>query len=593
MPLQDFPTLSSRHTRVLMVLDVVESVRLMERDEDGFVRDWRQLVAQIEQQVLPLHGGRVVKSLGDGLMLEFAQARDCVRAAFAVQAIGLAHGAGRAPEERLHLRVGAHLAEFVADERDIYGSDVNLTARIVTLAAPAQIVVSSELRDQITAGLDADIEDMGECYLKHVAEPVRAYRLRPVGELPVAPEPAAHAPDLRPTLAVIPFEARSNEPDHFVIGELVADALIAQLAGSADLRVISRLSSTALRGRAGAIESAQQHLGANFVVSGSYVASGSRLLLTAEVSNTRDNEAVWADRIVGDVEDLLQPRSELVETLAAGVARAVIDTELRAVLTLPLPRLDSSKLFLGGIAMMHRSAVQQFERSREALSALVDRHRRIAGPRAWLAKWHIMRIVRGLSDAPAADARLALEETRRALDLEPAHALTLAVQGHAYCQLMGDFAAAGASLERAIATNPSEPMAWLFKSVLTTMSGQGVAQAVTEAQFAAALSPLDPLRYYFDTLLAAAHLSNHDHMAAIQAAHASLRANRHHAPTLRVLVTAQHEAGLVDQARESLRLLLTESPGLTVSGYLAMGSASSGTRQRCAAALRALGVAEY
>lgn len=590
-PWTDLPFEFPRHTKVIMVVDVVESVRLMEQDEHDFVQRWHYFVEQV-RALLPLHGGRMHKSLGDGLMLEFANAQGCVKSAFAMQELCQAGNRERPPELHMHLRAGGHLCEFVADQYDIYGSDVNLTARIAALAGPAETVITAGLRDQLTAGLDADIEDLGECHLKHVKEPIRAYRVGPVGYDRSVPAHNASPVDLRPTIAVIPFESRSNEPEHFVIGELIADGVIAQLSRSPEIRVISRLSTTAFRGRTAALPEVESRLEASFVLSGAYVASSGKVLIMAELVDARKNEVVWADRISGAIADLLQTQSELLNQVATAAARALMDEEVQQSLLQPMPRLDSSSLLLGGISLMHRSSVRDFERSRQALDALVERHNRIASPRAWLAKWHIMRIVRGLSGSPENDAKLALEQTRRALDIEPEHSLTLAVAGHAYCQLVGDFAAAELSLDRAIAANPNEPMAWLFKSVLTTMSGHAGDDAVTQAEFAAALSPLDPLRYYFGSLLAAAHLSNHAYEAAIVAAKDSLRANKHHAPTLRVLVTAQQEAGHIAEASASLNLLMAESPGLTVSGYLAMGSAGSATRQRCAAALRALGVPE-
>lgn len=584
-----------RHTKVLLVMDVVESVRLMEQDEDGFVRRWHDFVQQAEQRLLPLHGGRLVKSLGDGLMLEFADAHSCVKAAFALQDLSR-QGNGDHPEERhMHLRVGAHLAEFVADEHDIYGTGVNLTARITTLAGPGEIVVTAEVRDQLTAGLDADVEDLGECHLKHVKEPVRAYRVGPVGRARpmtgVLVATTAVTPQFRPTLAVIPFEARSNEPEHFVVGELVADGVIAQLSRSPDIRVISRLSTTAFRGRSGSLPEVESRLDASFVLSGSYVTSGSKVLIMAELADTRKNEIVWADRLSGEMADLLQPQSELLNQIAANTARALIDAEVQESLIQPLPRLDSSALLLGGISMMHRSSMRDFERSRQALEALVDRHSRIATPRAWLAKWYIMRIIRGMSDIPEKDALLALEQTKRALEIEPTNALTLAVEGHAYCQLLGNYERASERLVQSISSNPNEPMAWLFKSVLSTMWGSP-GDAVDEVEYANALSPIDPLKYYFDMLFAAALLTINDHHRAIIYAQQSLKANRHHTPTLRVLLTAQFEAGLLVDAKTTLKLLSRETPGITVSSYLALGSAGSITRQRCAIALRALGLPE-
>ena len=578
-----------RQTKVLMVLDVVESVRLMEQDEDGFVQRWQRLVAQTEQRLLPLHGGRLVKSLGDGLMLEFATAQGCVKSAFALQYFTDQDNQDHPPERHIHLRMGAHLAEFVADKHDIYGSDVNLTARVTTLAGPRELVVTAELRDQLTAGLDGDIEDLGVCHLKHVKEPIRAYRVGQVGHAPVVPAATATPQDFRPTIAVIPFEARSNEPEHFVIGELIADGVIAQLSRSPDIRVISRLSTTAFRGREGAMPAVVERLDATFVLSGSYATSGGKILLMGELSDTRKNEIVWADRMAGDIADLLQAQSELLHQIAGATAKAIVNTEVQNALVQPLPRLDSCSLMLGGIAHMHRSSTGEFERSREALDVLIHRHNRAAAPRAWLAKWHIMRVVRGMSPDPTRDSRLAMENTERALDLEPRSTLALAIQGHAYCQLSGDADVALERLDEAIALNPNESLAWLYKSVWSSMWGQ-TARCVDEALIASGLSPVDPLRYYFDTVLAAGYSINCQYESAIETARRSLKANRHHQPTIRTLLHAQAESGQLTDARETLALLLRECPELTISSYLAMGSGESPARQRLAAVLRQLGV---
>lgn len=176
------PHAMHRHTKVLLVMDVVESVRLMEQDQDSFVQRWQQLVQHAEQKILPRQGGRIVKSLGDGLMLEFANAQSCVKAAFTLQHLSQQANVGWRPEQQMHLRMGAHLASFVTDQHDIYGTDVNLTVRFCTLAGPNDMVISAELRDLLVPGLDADIEDLGECYLKHVEKPIHVYSIAPPGE---------------------------------------------------------------------------------------------------------------------------------------------------------------------------------------------------------------------------------------------------------------------------------------------------------------------------------------------------------------------------------------------------------------------------
>ncbi|MDO9401104.1 MAG: tetratricopeptide repeat protein [Polaromonas sp.] len=591
LPLIEFPDAMTRNTKVLLVMDVVESVRMMEQDQDDFVRRWQQLVAQAGQQVLPLHGGRIVKSLGDGLMLAFASAQSCVKAAFALQHFSQQANAGLRPERQMHLRMGGHLASFVTDQHDIYGTDVNLTARFATLAGPGELVVSTDLRDCLTAGLDADIEDLGECHLKHVKEPVKAYRVGPAGHAPVVPPADAAPPDFRPAVAVIPFEARSHEPEHFVIGELVADGIIAQMSRSADLRVISRLSTTAFRGRASPIAEVESRLAASFVLSGSYVVSGSKILILAELADARKDQVIWAGRLSGDTMDLLQAQSELINNIASSASSALIDAEVQQSLAQPLPRLDSGALLLGGITLMHRSSLRDFDRSRQVLEALLERHNRAATPRAWLAKWYTMRVIRGMSDKPGKDTQLALEQTRRALDLAPDNALSLAIEGYARCQLSGEAEVARECIERAIQLNPNEPLGWLYKSVWSSMWGSTVA-AVTEAERAAQLSPIDPLKYFFDVILASGQAINGDYDKAIEVAQRSLRANRHHQPTLRVLLHAQVESEQLEEARLTLDQLLREAPNLTVSSYLAMGSSASPARKRLAMVLRKMGVPE-
>ena len=128
--LTELPHALNRSTKVLLVMDVVESVRLMAFDEDDFVRRWQQLVQQAEQRILPRHGGRIVKSLGDGLMLEFANAAGCVRAAFDLQIFSRLANQDLAEDRQMHLRMGGHVAGFVTDKHDIYGTDFNLTARV-------------------------------------------------------------------------------------------------------------------------------------------------------------------------------------------------------------------------------------------------------------------------------------------------------------------------------------------------------------------------------------------------------------------------------------------------------------------------------
>jgi adenylate cyclase len=333
-----------RSTKVLLVMDVVESVRIMEQDQDDFVRRWQQLVQQAEQQILPLHGGRIVKSLGDGLMLEFADAQGCVKAAFAMQHFSEHTNSHILPDAQMHLRMGGHLASFVTDAHDIYGTDVNLTARFCTLAGPNDIVISAELRDRLVPALDADIEDMGECYLKHVEKPVHAYRVMPPGKAAVLTALPADPTELRPTVAVIPFTARTSGPDDAVLGEILAEEIIAALSRTPDLNVISRLSTTALRGRDTSLPVLQSHLNANYVLSGAYRVSGGQLVLVTELIEARTGRAVWGDSLKSTVQEVLQGEDRITAEVVSQLGAHIVRTEMQRAASRPLPNLESSTL---------------------------------------------------------------------------------------------------------------------------------------------------------------------------------------------------------------------------------------------------------
>ncbi len=564
----ELPAAMTRNTKVLLVMDVVESVRIMEQDQDqdGFVQRWQQLVAQAEQRVLPLHSGRIVKSLGDGLMLEFLSAQSCAKAAFALQHYSRQMNAGLLPAQQMHLRMGGHLASFVTDHHDIYGTDVNLTARFCTLAGPNEVVISAELRDQLVPGLDADIEDMGECYLRHVEKPVHAYRLAPPGRAPAFAGLPADDTELRPTIAVIPFTARTSGPEDAVLGEILAEEIIAALSRTPDLNVISRLSTTALRGRDASLPLVQSHLNANYVLSGAYRVSGNQLILVTELIEARSGRAVWGESLKSTVQEVLQGEDRITSEVVSQLGAHIVRTEMQRAASRPLPNLESSTLLMGAISLMHRSTRSEFDRVREMLEYLIDRHRRLPTPRAWLAKWHVLQVTRGLSSGGKEETKRALEQTQRALDVDPSCSLALAIEGFVHCHMLKDLDGAGQRYESALAANPNDSLAWLFSGVLHSFRSEG-SQALASSEKALTLSPLDPMLYFYQSLAATAALSAGDYERVVQLAKASLRSNRSHTSTYRALVIGLALSNRIAEAGHTVKALLDIEPQFSIRNF--------------------------
>jgi predicted Zn-dependent protease len=286
--------------------------------------------------------------------------------------------------------------------------------------------------------------------------------------------------------------------------------------------------------------------------------------------------------------DLLQPDSELINTLTATCAERLQQSETQRALVQALPRLDSSAMMLGAIQLMHRSTRRDLERSQQLLEALVDRHKRSVAPWAWLAKWHIMQVMQGMAPLPKETFQQAIDISDRALDLAPNSTLALSVKGHAMCHLGKNVDDSYSLLVEATQTDPNDPIAWLYRSVWSQMWGQAE-DALSEAQNALQLSPLDPQRYYFEMMMAHSYLAAGNYDRCIEMCKSSLRRNQSHAPTLRALTIARFESGLITEAGESLAQLMALQPGFTVAGYLGAGPTSR-TKQRGAAAFRALGV---
>jgi len=591
-PLIELPAAMTRNTKVLLVMDVVESVRIMEQDQDGFVRRWQQLVEEAEQNVLPLHGGRIVKSLGDGLMLEFANAQSCVKAAFALHSFTRQTNSGLRPEHQMHLRMGGHLASFVTDQHDIYGTDVNLTSRVSTLAGPGETVVTADMRDQLAPVLDADVEDLGECHLKHVKEPVRAYRVGPPGDAPIVPPGNAVELNLRPTIAVIPFAMRSNEPGHELLGEALADEVIAALSRTSELHVISRLSTTVFRDRREAIEDIKTHLGATYILSGTCRSAGTQLALFVELIEAKTGHILWADNLKGQVQGLFAADDELITRLVAAISSSVMLQQLQQARSQALPTLEGYTLLLGAVALMHRNSPSDFERAQQMLEHLINRSRRHPLPHAWLAQWHVLRVQQGWSTDPAKETRLALDCTKRALDSEPDCALALTAEGFVYTNLLHQLDTGFQRYEQALSINPNDSLAWLLQGTLHAFRDEGEA-AMAGTERALKLSPLDPLRYFYDSLAATAALSAQDYVRASELARRSLRANRSHTSTLRAMIVAEAQLGRTHLAAQAVHELLRLEPGFTVRGFLDRSPSNwSAFGQRCAQALRVAGVPE-
>lgn len=577
----------------MLVSDLVESVRLMQVDEEGTVRRWQALFDHVERDLAPRHGGRIARDTGDGIVVEFDEVSGALACGRKMHAAIHEACAELEPERVMWLRIGLHRTDLLAGRRDVFGHGVNVAARLSTLAGPGETVASLQARDEIVHGLDADVEDLGECYVKHIEQPLRAFRVGPPGPRPVVPRAPETPGAFRPTVAVLTFASKANDGAGDVLAQVLAEDLIAALSTSPHWQVVSRLSSSRLAGRPEMLpREAGEVLGATYVMSGTLSVHGDAVRVFAELADARDGRVVWADIRRSAVSALFADSDELVQGILKSVNEALVRRELERARAAPMPNLDAFALLLNAVSLMHQLGQDSGRAAREILEYLVERYPRAAEPRAWIGKWHFMRVAQAVSEDPVDDTRRARAALRRALDSRTDHAMALALDGHLLAYVDRNLEAAQERLEEALASNPSEPLAWLFLSALHCHRGDGPG-AVAAADQAQRLSPLDPLRYFYAIFAAEAELLCGRHERAAALARESVRLNRAHVSSHATLAIALQLAGRPDEARAVAAQLLALRPGASVRRYI--DNHPGGTRPHVhlhAQALREAGVPE-
>jgi TolB-like protein/class 3 adenylate cyclase/Tfp pilus assembly protein PilF len=557
-----------RQRRAILVAEISDSVALMERDEERTIERYRAFLAHATSRTIPTYGGRsMLRIPADGFVAEFPGGVQALECAFELHADLARFNASRSAPT-LGMRAGIHVAEVIVEAFNVLGDGVNVAARLAELANPGETIVSAQVRDQLTSGVEASVEDLGEQRLRSRERAVRAFRAWP------ATQPARYTPSSaiqahgRPSIAVIPFQLRSDDARFESIGDGLADETIAALSRMADFFVISRLSTMAFRHAPIGVRRIGELLGAQYVLSGSVQTAYPHALLVAELADARDGRIVWTERFQGDLADVFTMQGALARKVVQSVTPFMRSLELRRAQISNFEQLDAYAITLKGVDLMHRSAREDFMQARTVLETAIARDPVSPRSHAWLAKWHVLRVANGASDDAARDSAAASACAVRALACDPDDALALAVDGHVAARSRYDLDASERRLAQALAANPSEPLAWLWNGITHAWRGR-VEDAVRSTDRALSLSPLDPMIYYFNSVASTANLLAGRYEQAIELAERSLRDNRLHTPTLRTLAAAQVESGRMQEARETVRGLQAVEPGLTVAVFRA------------------------
>lgn len=553
-----------RSSETIVFADVVDSVRLIDSDEEGSVQRWLDFVDRIEQSIVQTGMGRIVKRLGDGVMLEFDDPSEAVKVALKMR-MDLTEFNRHAPEgQTFEIRIGMHAGEVLrGPDADLYGREVNIAARLAAAANPGDVMASASVRDALASDVDAEFEDFGPVYLKNVPLPVHAFRVLAPNEFSRV-APLMSPEDLLPTIAVLPLMVRNSDKAS-VWGKMLADDLIAALSGSHQMNVISHLSTMTISIENYTLTQLSESLGADFLLSGSCAVGESRHVLDLSLTRALSSSVVWSSRIEVEETEILQ-KNAIFADVANEIHVAILDLEMKRAMSQPIPTLSSYEILMASVALMHRLSPADFNRAGDLLDALIERIPQHPVPLSWKARWHVLKVVQGWSTDRSEEARRALNHTHRALDLDPTNSVALIAEGFVQTNLLHDLDEAEELYDSALEYTPNEPTGRALRGTLYAFRGDG-ARAVRDAERALHLAPRDPHRFFFQSLAGSASLVAEDYPRALELIKSSLRLNRLHMSSLRMLAVTEWRLGNHDAARATLDKILRLDPGFTIGRW--------------------------
>jgi adenylate cyclase len=343
----------TRRLAAILAADVAGYSRLMGEDEEGTLAALKAIRRELADPKIKEHRGRIVKTTGDGLLLEFASVVDAVRCAVEVQREMAERNADVPPDRRIELRMGINVGDIIKDGRDIYGDGVNVAARLEALAEPGGICVSRVVRDQVRDKLAFSFEDMGEQQVKNITRPIRVHRIV-LGEKPNRSEPVMGAPRQnpplalpdKPSIAVLPFQNMSGDPEQEYFADGMVEEIITALSRIRWLFVIARNSTLTYKGQAINVKQIGRDLGVRYVLEGSVRKAGGRVRITAQLIDAQSGTHLWADRFDGSFEDVFDLQDKVAFSVAGVIESTLQAAEIRRAAERPTTDLTAYDLYL-------------------------------------------------------------------------------------------------------------------------------------------------------------------------------------------------------------------------------------------------------
>jgi TolB-like protein/class 3 adenylate cyclase/Flp pilus assembly protein TadD len=552
-----------RRLAAILAVDVVGYSRLMGADEVGTLAALRAVRRELSDPKIKEQQGRIVKTMGDGLLIEFTSVIGAVRCAVEAQRAMTERNAGVPVDKRIEFRIGIHQGDIIVEDDDIFGDGVNLAARLEGLAEPGGICVSRVVRDEVRDKLDLAFDDLGEQSLKNIARPVHAFAIRlgprasGASERPTFQPTALPLPD-KPSIAVLPFQNMTGdtEQEYFVDG--MVEEITTAIARLPWLFVIARNSAFTYRGKPVDVKRVAQEFGVR--------KAGNRVRITGQLIDTTTGAHIWADRFDGALDDIFELQDQMASNVAGAIEPKLRQSEIERASRKPTANLTAYDLYLRALAQSYRFTDEGF-----AQAVVLARQARAIDPSyapaaAMVGLCRVLQRAQGWGALSADDIADALRLARQALEVERDDADTIWKAAWALFYLGGEATMAAAALDRALALNPNAAHAWLMRGLIDAVRNQPEA-AIEALERARRLSPFDPYTFICAHVTGFAHLTARRFEQAIEWADRALHEQPRMVPAMRTKVAANAHLGRLDEARAELSRVLAIDPKLTIAGF--------------------------
>ena len=550
-----------RRLAAILAADVAGYSRLIGNDEEGTLAALKSCRRELIDPKIAEYRGRIVKTTGDGTLVEFASAVDAVRCAVEVQRAMANRNANLPEGRRIEFRIGINVGDIVSDEGDIFGDGVNVAARLEGLSEPGGICVSGRVHEDVQGKLDVSFEDAGEQQLKNISRPVKVFRVRP--ETTTVRPALSLSSRARPSIAVLPFQNMSGDPEQDYFADGMVDEIITGLSRIKWLSVVSRNSSYIYKNKRVAIKEVAEKLGVRYVLEGGVRKSGNRVRITAQLIDAETDAHLWAEQYDRSQEDVFALQDEITMCVVGAIEPSVRKAEIDRIKRQRPETFTAYDLLLRSqqfvFAGMPAEAAKAIALLEEALKLEPD----YSAAHAYLSWCFHSRFSRG--GLREEDRLAAVGHAREAIALGNDDATALAIAALVLAYDGHEISTALKTFDRALELSNSNVFALCWNAAILAWIGE-TDLAIERAQRALRLGPFDTLIWRAHHALSIAYFHSQRYGDAADAARNVIAANSAYSIPRAILAAALVRLGRLDEAKAMAQTVLEREPSFTIHG---------------------------